>query len=299
MMASKLSRTLSFIVHHPLNEGHKLAALIRFGEWQIRSRLVGRPIVHEWIDNSKFYVRAGETGLTQNIYTGLHEFQEMGFLLHFLRKDDLFIDVGANVGSYTILACAVKEAFGYAFEPVPDTYRRLSDNLKLNQIEARVRYLNIGVGDAPRIIQFTTDSDTTNHVVAPGETVQNTLDVRVLALDEVLADESPTLIKIDVEGYEAAVIKGARQTLAKASLKAVIMELNDSGNRYGWKDDSILETMTGYGFRTYSYLPFERKLMHVNGTRSASGNVIFVRDEDFVRNRLVISPPVKVNANQF
>jgi len=42
--------------------------------------------------------RPGETGVTGNIYTGLHEFSSMGYLLHVLREGDLFVDVGANVG---------------------------------------------------------------------------------------------------------------------------------------------------------------------------------------------------------
>jgi len=48
------------------------------------------------VNGSKFLVKTGETGLTGNIYTGLHEFPDMGFLLHFLRAEDLFVDIGAN-----------------------------------------------------------------------------------------------------------------------------------------------------------------------------------------------------------
>ena len=43
--------------------------------------------------------RKGMTGASGNIYFGLHEFEEMGFLLHFLREEDLFIDIGAYIGS--------------------------------------------------------------------------------------------------------------------------------------------------------------------------------------------------------
>jgi hypothetical protein len=57
--------------------------------------------------------------LTGNLYAGLHEFSEMGFLLHLLRQNDLFVDVGANLGSYTVLASAVCQARNIAFEPVP------------------------------------------------------------------------------------------------------------------------------------------------------------------------------------
>ena len=122
----------SFIIKHPLNKGDTIGSLVRFVKWQIGSRLTNSAIVYDWVNRSKFLVRTGETGLTGNIYTGLHEFSDMGFLLHVLRDGDLFIDVGANVGSYTILACAAIGARGYAIEPVPATYRRLVDNIRLN-----------------------------------------------------------------------------------------------------------------------------------------------------------------------
>ena len=60
---------------------------------------------------------------------------------------DLFVDVGANVGSYTLLACSVRGARGICFEPVPLTYQRLLDNLRLNDMTERVRAFNLGLSD--------------------------------------------------------------------------------------------------------------------------------------------------------
>lgn len=78
--------TIRFIVTHPLNLERKLEAIVRFARWQIASRLVAGDIVQNWINGSRFLARTGETGLTGNIYTGLHEFSDMAFLLHALRK---------------------------------------------------------------------------------------------------------------------------------------------------------------------------------------------------------------------
>jgi hypothetical protein len=85
--------TIKFITSHPLNRECKLRSTMRFAMWQIRSRLFADTIVYDWINGSKFLVKTGETGLTGNIYTGLHEFSDMGFLLHFLRVDDIFVDI--------------------------------------------------------------------------------------------------------------------------------------------------------------------------------------------------------------
>ena len=62
------------------------------------------------------------TGATGNIYTGLHEFEDMMFLLHLLRPGDIFVDAGANIGSYTVLASAVVGAKSISFEPVPPLF---------------------------------------------------------------------------------------------------------------------------------------------------------------------------------
>jgi hypothetical protein len=93
-----LSNTIKFIANHPLNRAHKLKFIIRIVKWQIWSRLVLCPIVYNWVNGSKFLVKSGETELTGNIYTGLPEFPELTFLLHYLRIEEIFIDVDANIG---------------------------------------------------------------------------------------------------------------------------------------------------------------------------------------------------------
>jgi len=98
--------TLRFIVDHPLNRGHKKAALSRFLKWQVGARLVPGPVVVPWVGNTRMIVRRGDKGFTQNIYCGLRDFPEMSYLAHVLSSTDLFLDVGANVGAYTVLARA-------------------------------------------------------------------------------------------------------------------------------------------------------------------------------------------------
>lgn len=73
-----LFKILKFITNHPLNKLNKIKAIIRFIKWQVGSALV-TDIVHNWVNGSRFFVKRGEWGLTGNIYTGLHEFEDMGF----------------------------------------------------------------------------------------------------------------------------------------------------------------------------------------------------------------------------
>src|SRR5262245_39273440 len=105
-----LRDTLHFITTHPLNRERPLGALVRFMKWQLATRLKPGRFVHEWVGGARLFARTGETGVTGNIYCGLHEFSEMAYVLHVIGPEDVFVDIGANVGTYTVLACAARRA---------------------------------------------------------------------------------------------------------------------------------------------------------------------------------------------
>ena len=292
-----LVRTLKFITNHPLNRRHRTRSLMRFARWQAASRLTEGAVIHNWIEGAKVVVRNGEAGMTGNIYTGLHEFPDMAFLLHLLTDEDLFADVGANVGSYTVLASAVRRAKSVAIEPVPDTYRRLVENIRVNHMEDRVEAVQSGVGSERGVLWFTLGEDAANHVTE--ENAINSTSVNVNPLDDILAGRVPTLMKIDVEGFETEVIQGGKKTLADSRLKAVIMELIGSGERYGFDESELVLEMVKNEFDPFSYDPFSRTLSPLNGKNSSTGNTIFIRDVDFVRRRLALTPLVNVFSEVF
>lgn len=284
------AQALRRILNHPFNKLHRASALQRFIHWQIVCRLFRSPIIYEWVNGSRFYARHGETGLTGNIYNGLHEFADMAFLLHFLRPDDLFVDIGANSGAYTILACAAIGARCWAFEPSPTAYDRLIANIALNDAAARVRCERKAVGDASGETVFTDSSDATNHVLSVGEKSYRSCSVGVTTLDSSLAHETPSLIKIDVEGFETPVIKGGSNVFRNPSLRAVIMELNGSGNRYGFDEGALCDRMRQFGFAPYAYEPLARTLTPTSEGSGATGNALFLRDLNFAMTRLTEAP---------
>ncbi len=120
---------------HPLSREEPAKAWMRFLRCQIRSRL-HTEVVFQWIGGQSLLVRRGMTGATGNICVGLHEFSDMMVALHFLREGDLFLDIGANVGSYSVLASGVCRARSWAFEPDSITAEHLRRNLKLNRLES-------------------------------------------------------------------------------------------------------------------------------------------------------------------
>ena len=283
------------LVRHPLNKKNKIASIVRFIKWQIGSRMVPGDVIFDWIGGSKIIARTGDTGATGNIYLGLHEFEDMAFLLHVLREKDLFVDIGANIGSYTILASSVIKARTICFEPVPSTYSRLMANVRINNLEeGRVVPLNIALGDKKGELYFSSDQNCMNHVVANKEKIEKKIIVNVSTLDQELK-ECPFLIKIDVEGYETPALLGAKSILENSKLCGVIMELNGSGDRYGYDELKILNMMFDYGFKAFSYNPFKRELVELSGKNNNEGNTIFIRDLRRVVERLKNSRLIKIH----
>lgn len=174
-----------------------------------------------------------------------------------------------------------------AIEPIPSTYANLRRNVALNALNDRVSCHRLGLSDAPGALRFTSGLDTVNHVLSDDEDAAF-LEVPVVRLDDLIEEpEPPVLIKVDVEGHELAVLRGASKTLADARLLSVVMETNGSGARYGVSDGELRSEMACHGFAPYGYEPFERRLTNATGS---NGNTVFVRDCAAVKARLGEAP---------
>lgn len=233
-------------------------------------------VVFDWVDGSKLVARNGMTGATGNIYCGLHEFADMAFLLHLLRPGDVFVDVGANIGSYTTLASAVCGARTIAIEPDPQTLGALKKNVAINKVGDLVTVAECAVGATKGVVQFTIGRDTTNRVASRG--YGPTREVQVLPLDDIVGDAQPTLLKLDVEGYEPQVFAGAQRTLKKPSLIAIVTETEDV---------QIRSLLASHGFVRASYAPSERLAVPLSGAKksASSNNSLYIRP-DKVGDRL-------------
>jgi FkbM family methyltransferase len=277
-------KLLCFVWNHPLNASGRCSALWRLFSWQLVSRLMPGPIAFPFINGNLLFAARGMAGATGNWYAGLHELQEMAFTIHLLRPGDRFLDIGANIGSYSILAGGGVGAAVISVEPIPQTFTALRRNVLLNGLEHNIRCVQMGLSDSPGVLRFSSGLDCVNHVLASHETWPS-IEVAVTTVDDLLGQDVPRLIKIDVEGHELAVLRGARRVLADPGLLAVIMETNGSGARYGVPDDKLVDLMTEHGFGPYGYDPFRRT---VTAPTRSHGNTIFLRDrvavEDIVRD---------------
>jgi len=292
LSVEKIKRTFGFIVNHPLGERHPLKAFLRFLGWQLQSSIQpSKLLVKPFIGNVNFYARKGLTGITGNIYTGLHEFEDMAFLLHFLTPQDAFFDVGANAGSYTLLASGISNAKTIAIEASSTTAALTAKNIELNQLQNKVILIHAAAGATAGKLNFSKNEDTTNHVVPDNEKTEAET-INLITVDSLSVENNPSLIKIDVEGFETEVLKGMNVTLKQPTLKAIIIELNGSGSRYGFNEEDIHQALVSAGFAPYRYNPFTRELNLMPSF--GHYNTIYCRDIDFILSRLKSTPAFTV-----
>ena len=107
-----------------------------------------------------------------------------------------------------------------------------------------------------------------------------------MTLDDALKEKCPTVIKLDVEGYETNVLIGAKNILQNPSLIAIIVELNGSGDRYGNKDIEIHNLLTSKGFNSYQYDPAKYELKSLKGRFNQISNTLYLREIDEVKRRI-------------
>lgn len=280
-LAAETWHLLSYAWRHPMGRHDRMGTYRRILDWQLRSRLTPGFVERPWVNDAKLCLAKGQSGATGNLYFGLHEFADMAFFAHLLRPGDVFADIGANVGSYTVLAAKVAGATVHAFEPIPQTAEALRRNCLINGISDRVTISRLALADAPGAARFTADLDATNRFADTSD--DRTIEVMVETVDRKLGDAGVNAIKVDVEGAEDKVFAGAAAVLQQPNLLAIEVETLKPGVR---------EAIEGAGFAERWYDPFARRL-ETRKNHLKQNNHLFVRDGDTVTERLREASPVR------
>lgn len=280
---SRAQRSIRVILQHPISGRSlrsKVSGLSRYFAFHLRHFLFGGLSSYPWIDGLSFLAKPGMAGIVKNIYTGLADFEEMAFLLHFLRSNDLFVDVGANVGGYSLLASGICGSRTIAIEPVPDTYEMLKKNLHFNNLQELVSTCQLGIGSTAGTLMITTELGTMNRVVT-AQGCNNITPIKVITLDELLSQQEVTMLKIDVEGYEREVLDGAEEMLDEKSLKVIVIEMLNA------EDLNLIHArLVNNGFSPYSYDPFSRCVIQLGSFNRDKFNTLYLRDLSYIKQRV-------------
>ena len=162
----------------------------------------------------------------------------------------------------------------------------------MNQLSNLIETRNIGISNKKGELYFSNDRGTMDKIVS--KEYKNSVKIKVSSLDEIITDLIPIAMKIDVEGYEKFVLKGAEKLLKNKKLKIVILELNQSGKSYGVDDLELYDEMINYGFAPFSYDAFNRELKSLKTYNIHKFNTIFIRDKKVVEKRILNSKGIRI-----
>ncbi|MDA3890636.1 MAG: FkbM family methyltransferase [Salinivirgaceae bacterium] len=203
-----------------------------------------------------------ESVLSRFIFLNEFEINEQKFIERYLKKDDFFIDIGANIGLFTLLAsekCGTQGKI-IAFEPSPTTYKRLIENIKLNNLQ-NVKTFNIALSDKNGVAKLKVSKDgfdAWNSLGIPtmGQFFQE-VDVMTNTLDYI-ANEfeivNPILLKIDVEGWEIPILSGGEKFFKSIDAPDIMIEFADnSAKNAGYTCKDLYCVLIDYGYKIYSY----------------------------------------------
>jgi FkbM family methyltransferase len=183
------------------------------------------------------------------------------FLRRHLRPGDVVIDIGAFLGTYAILEARAVGQLGrvVAFEPSPWTFDVLERHLRMNGLTApHVEARCAAVGERPGRVQLLTWNDEPyRNMVAPRGRMGVTIDT--MTLDDICASwtQPPTWIRMDVQGQEFAVLKGARELLRAARQRLrIIAEMHpQQWPDYGLVPADAAGELAALGLRARALVP--------------------------------------------
>jgi FkbM family methyltransferase len=245
-----------------------LKALWRRLVWRIRWKFDDKPWVLRLRPDLRIAVcRDGQGALLY--YQGFAEPETEDYLARFLQPGMVFFDVGAHVGTYTLLAARAVGTQGevHAFEPNPAVFSLLEKNVRINSLR-NVLLQQTAVSDQEGEREFeicreyTVSSLTTGADRFPasraGRDIRCVVRVRCTALDAYCSarGKRPDLVKIDAEGAEFLVLRGAPELLRlpAAEAPAWVFEYSTANYaRFGYGADELLGLLRQCGYEVWRY----------------------------------------------
>ncbi|WP_212629652.1 FkbM family methyltransferase [Pseudomonas sp. KB-10] len=191
---------------------------------------------------------------------GSYETEETRFLKAVFGDGDVFLDIGANLGWYSLVLgrnCPGSRIF--AFEPIPSTVAALEKNIRLNALQ-NVEPICMGMFNKEDELSFLYAPDVSGATSLKvtgqtrGRTSIQSVTCRTTTLDSFCAERDivPTLLKIDVEGAELMVVQGGGETLQHTPI--ILMELLRKWSReFGYHPNDVFALLAQYGYGAWVF----------------------------------------------
>lgn len=272
---SRASQLLRYVWKHPSNRGRRVRACVRLAAWQIWKRATGRPWDVRLSGGTKLKCYPDSTSASAALYaSGRPDYHEMGLMEHYLRPGDEFVDVGANVGVYTLLAGSLVGPCGRvdAVEPGARAVERLRENVERNRLtQVHVHVVAATASDGP--VRFQDAADTMNRLI-PGKVGTEGVTVAGVKLDDLLSGREPAMGKMDIEGAELFALQGAEGLVARQIPPVWLLEINGCLRGYGLTEEALAGWLRARAYELGSY-DADRRVFRLGGTPwKESDNVV-------------------------
>jgi len=204
-----------------------------------------------------------DSELCRLIYLDRFEKKERDFLNRFLKKGDIFVDVGANIGLFTVAASKLvgKRGYVYAFEPCSQTYLRLKQNIHLNHCTNinSFCYALSHENAFLSLIMSIDGFDAWNSFGKPiaGQSFQ-TETVQAIRWDDFAKENklvgNVTMMKIDVEGWESCVLKGGEAVFSRPDAPLLQVEFTEENcKNAGFSCQELYQSIKNFGYQMFLY----------------------------------------------
>ena len=241
-------------------------AWVRRALWRLaRERGYDGPVTTSWYFGLRFnHHLSGD--MSQCTYVdGRYEPNEMYALAQLIKPDMCFVDVGANAGIFTIMAARLAGERGmvHAFEPSPRDRDRMVANIAVNGL-TNVTVHGEALGRAQsKAVLAVSGAERPGHNTIGGfmyadDATASSVEVEVTTLDEVAATSKLTrldVMKIDVEGYETAVLQGGRATVERFRPVMLVEAQDESLRQAGTSAPELLDLVRGFGYEVKVFGP--------------------------------------------
>lgn len=282
--------TIDYIWNHPNSEDHKLQSVSKFISWQLYKRITKNFVDINLVADIKLRCYPDSYSAASVLYCGLYDYDEMNFVLKYLRPQDSFLDIGANIGVYTLLAASkIKQGTIHSFEVLPKNFQRLQENVQINDLDC-VKLHQVAISNCPGNIELNlADGDSMAFIA--DEASQKTISAQADTIDNLLGNENLenlTLAKIDIEGAEILALQGASELLQRHLPKVWIMEINNTISNFKHEKNEVVELLESYGYKLYKYDAKTNEINLIGIEQHHDNNVLVISDSsvDFVKQRL-------------
>lgn len=266
-MTRQFFNTLAQIAHS--DSVGTISGTCRHLRWQLLRLTRGFPREFA-IGSSRLYFDEPNSVAALVNAMGLYDFNNMSFLQSVLwRFGGVFIDIGANVGSYTLIASEIGNCRVLSIEPHPSAFSLLERNVCGNR-RTNVVCLNLAASNQEGTASLTDGAElSVNRIVSAGRAA-DAIQVKTQTLESVCLDAAlvPDFIKIDVEGHELCVLEGFR-TLASVA-KAIWIE--------GGEREVIRRKLCEAGYAGPYYVHYKEKSLRPTATRRREDPVFILRN---------------------